>query len=83
MTESVPLILSCLALGLAAGVALMFWLERSKSVDVRADAIKALTAGASALSRLSSNDDIIAAANARKAAEAVALEALKAKIASL
>jgi hypothetical protein len=83
MTESLPLILACLAVGAALAVAFMLWLERSKTVDARAEAIKVLTAGASALSKLSSNDDIIAAANARKAAEAVALEALKAKIASL
>lgn len=84
MAENLPLTLSCLALGTAVGIAAMHWLTRSKSVDARAEAIKALALGAAALSRISSNDDdIIAAANARKAAEAVALDALKAKIAQL
>lgn len=83
MTESLPLILACVALGIAVGVFFMHWLSRSKSIDARGEAIKAVSFAVLELSKMSSNDDIIAAANARKAADAVALEALKAKIASL
>lgn len=81
--ETLPLISSCLALGLAAGVGVMYWLSRSKTVDARGEAIKAVGAAVALIARMPGEDDVIVAATARKAANAVALEALKAKIAAL
>lgn len=83
MSESLPLILVCLALGLALGVFLMHRLAHSKTIDARGEAIKAVGAAVALVAKLPNEDEVIADANARKAANAVALDALKAKIAAL
>jgi hypothetical protein len=83
MTESLPLILAYIAGGVALGVYGMHLLSRSKTIDARGEAIKAVNAAVTLVAKLPNEDDVIADANARKAANAVALEALKAKIAAL
>lgn len=82
MSEFLPHALVAV-LCLLVGFLFRAWLARAKSVDVEAEAIKLVGLQISAIQRMGSEDDIIAAAEARKAAKAVALAALKAKVALL
>lgn len=81
--ESTITYLAVAVLALIAGFALHVWMSRSKRIDLEAEAIKALTAGALELKKFGNEDDVIAAAQARKDAKRVALDAFKAKVAQL
>lgn len=83
MSETLITVLVCLAIGLAAGVAFMAWRERSKSTDLRGEAIKAATTAIAAIAKMDDEDDVIAAATARKAANAALTASLKAKVDAL
>lgn len=83
MSEQILTYAAVIVVSLIAGFLLRAWIARTKSIDVEAEAIHLVGMQLSAIQRLGSEDEIIAAAEARKAAKQVAIAALKAKVAQL
>lgn len=82
-SESLILVLIATALGATGGIAFMYAHARSKATDLRGEAIKAATLAVNAIAKMTNEDDLIAAAIARKAANTALTETLKSKIALL
>lgn len=83
MSEQIVTYLAIVVFSLLVGFLFRAWLARTKSADLEAEALKVITLQIAALKRLGDEDEIIAAATARKAAKAAALAALKDQVAAL
>ena len=83
MSEQLITYLAIVVISLLVGFLFRAWLARTKSADLEAEALKVIAVQIAALKRLGDEDEIIAAATARKAAKAAALAALKDQVAAL
>jgi hypothetical protein len=83
VSEQLITYLAIVVISLFVGFLFRAWLARTKSADLEAEALKVIAVQIAALKRLGDEDEIIAAATARKAAKAAALAALKDQVAAL
>ena len=83
MSEQLITYLAIVVISLLVGFLFRAWLARTKSADLEAEALKVIAVQIAALKRLGDEDEIIAAATARKAAKSAALAALKDQVAAL